>query len=116
MPVVPVRPNTVKASAPPRRVKLAAWLKPILGAAILFVAASATYLTLSHLHSSPPSAAPDMRTGSIVILAPNMHDCRHLSFDNATGAIKDQGTGQCNDANANAAARLGEVLQHFQDR
>lgn len=116
MPAVPIRPNTAKASAPPRRLNLAPWLKTILGAAILFVAASATYLTLSHLRPPPPSAGPDMRTASIVILAPNMHDCRHLSFDNATGAIKDEGTGQCNDANANAAARLGEVLHHFQDR
>ncbi len=116
MPVMPARRKAVKASAPARQLNFTPLLKTILGAGVLFVAASATYLTLSHLRPPLPSAGPDMRTGSIVILAPNMHDCRHLSFDNATGAIKDQGTGECNDANANAAARLGEVLHHFQDR
>jgi fatty acid desaturase len=111
-----IKPVLRTRGAPARKRRLVAPRRPILAGAILLAAASTTFLALTHLHPPPPSPVADMRSGSIVILSSNMHDCRHLSFDNITGAIKDQGTGECNDANANAAARLGEVLHHFQDR
>jgi hypothetical protein len=49
------------------------------------------------------SAAPDLRTGSIIILASEQHLCRHLKFDNVTGKARDEGTGGCIDP---AASRL----------
>ena len=110
------KPLVSTRGAPTGKRKLALPWRPILGGVVLAGAASAGYLSLSELHPPQPSPAPDMRSGSIVILAPNMRDCRHLSFDNATGVIKDRGTGECNDASANAAARLGEVSHHFLDR
>jgi hypothetical protein len=99
--------------APPRRRKLSSWLKSIVAGGLLLTAASGAYLTLSHLHPPPPSASPDMRTGSIIILSRDLHACRHLKFDNLTGKTKDEGTSDCNDPNANAAARLGEVSDSF---
>jgi hypothetical protein len=116
VPVVPARPIGARPSVRPQRVKLPPWLKPILGGGTLLVTASAFYLGLSHIHAPPPIAAPDMRTGSIVILAPDMRQCRHLIFNNATGAIKDEGTGECNDSSDSAAARLGQVSDSFQHR
>ena len=116
VPVVPVRPIGARPSARPRQLGLLPWLKPILGGGALLVTASAFYLGLSHLHGPPPIPTPDMRTGSIVILAPDMRQCRHLKFNNATGAIKDEGTGECNDSSDSAAARLGQVSDSFQRR
>jgi hypothetical protein len=111
-----IKPVLRTRGTPAQKGTLVVLRRPILGGALLLLTASALYLTLTRLHALPPSPMADMRTGSIVILTPNMRDCRHLSFDNTTGAIKDRGTGECNDASANAAARLGEVSQHFQDR
>jgi hypothetical protein len=116
VPVVPARPIGARPSARPQGVKLLPWLKPIFGGGALLVTASAFYLGLSHIHSPPPSATPDLRTGSIVILAPDMRQCRHLKFNNTTGAIKDEGTGECNDSSDSAAARLGQVSDSFQRR
>jgi hypothetical protein len=101
---------------PAHKRKLAVLMRPVLGGGILLAACAGAYLTLTHLHPPPPSPAPDMHSGSIVILAPDMHGCRHLSFDNSTGAIKDQGTGECNDPAASTAARLGQVSDSFQRR
>jgi hypothetical protein len=111
-----IQPVVRTRGAPTGKRKLVLPWRPILGGVVLLGAAGAAYLSLGLLHPLPPSPAPDMRSGSILILAPNMRDCRRLSFDNMTGAIKDRGTGECNDASANAAARLGEVSHHFLDR
>ena len=102
------------------RRKWAAWLKPIVAAGILLAAASGAYLTLAQLHPPPPSPTAelraDLRTGSIIILAPDLHACRHLKFDNFTGKTKDEGIGECNDASASTAARLGQVWDSFKRR
>jgi hypothetical protein len=55
-------------------------MRPILGGGILLAACAGAYLTVTHLRRPPPSPAPDMHSGSIVILAPNMHGCRHLEL------------------------------------
>jgi hypothetical protein len=99
--------------APARRRKLPSWLKPIAAGGFLLTATSGAYLTLSHLQSQSPSPAPDMRTGSIIILSRDLHACRHLKFDNTTGKTKDLGTGNCNDPSESAAARLGQVSDSF---
>jgi hypothetical protein len=104
--------------------KFAAWLKPIVAGGLLLTAGSGAYLTLTQLHPPPPNPAPDprsdlrsdLRTGSIIILAPDLHFCRHLKFDNVTGKTKDEGTGACNDPAASTAARLGEVWDSFKRR
>jgi hypothetical protein len=82
----------------------------------LLAAAGGAYFAVSHLHPPPLSPEPDMHSGSIIILAPDLRACRHLKFDNLTGKVKDQGTGECNDASASAAARLSQVSHSFQDR
>ena len=110
--------------APVQRRKFAAWLKPIAAGGFLLTAASGAYLTLMQLHPPPAKPEPDMRsdlrsdlrTGSIIILAPDLHFCRHLKFDNVTGKTRDEGTGNCNDPAASTAARLGEVSDSFKRR
>ena len=99
--------------APPHRRKSASWLRPIAAGGFLLAAASGAYLTLMQIHPPPPRPEPDMRTGSIIIVAPDLHACRHLKFDNVTGKTKDQGTGDCNDPSASTAARLGHVSDSF---
>jgi hypothetical protein len=102
--------------APAHRRKLPSWLKPIVAGGFLLTAASGAYLTLSHLHPPPPSPAPDLRTGSIIILSRDLRACRHLKFDNTTGKTRDLGTGNCNDPSEGAAARLGQVSDSFNRR
>ena len=108
---------TTRGAPPARRRKPAAsWLKPIVAGGLLLAAGSGAYLTLIQLHPPPASPAPDLRTGSIIILSRDLHLCRHLKFDNVTGKTRDEGTGDCNDPNANMAARLGEVWDSFKRR
>jgi hypothetical protein len=95
------------------RRKLAVWLKTIVAGGVLLAAVSGAYLTLTQLHPPPPSPTADLRTGSIIILAPDLHLCRHLKFDNLTGKTKDEGTGECNDPSASTAAKLGQVWDSF---
>ena len=108
--------TAVATRGPPvqQRRKFAAWLKPIVAGGLLLAAASGAYLTLTQLHP-PPSPTADLRTGSIIILAPDLHFCRHLKFDNVTGKTKDEGTGECNDPTASTAARLGQVWDSFKN-
>jgi hypothetical protein len=108
--------------APVQRRKFAAWLKPIAAGGLLLMAAIGAYLM--QLHPAPAKPEPDMRsdlrsdlrTGSIIILAPDLHFCRHLKFDNVTGKTKDEGTGACNDPAASTAAPLGQVSDSFNRR
>ena len=106
-------PSLTTRGTPAHRRKLPSWVKPIAGGGLLLAAASGFYLTLSHLHPPPPSPAPDMRTGSIIILSRDLQACRHLKFDNVTGKTKDLGTGDCNAPSEGAAARLGQVSDSF---
>jgi hypothetical protein len=89
-------------------------VKPILGVGILLVAAGGAFLIMTYLHASSPPPLPDLRSGSIILASPDPRACRHLSFDNVTGTIKDRGTGQCADDSPGAAERLGQVSDSFQ--
>jgi hypothetical protein len=120
-----VKPAVAKSGAGPQRgLKAGARVRPVLGVGILLSASLVAYVALSYLNlttislglSPPAPQVPDRRTGSIVILAPNMRECRHLTFDNTSGAIKDRGTGDCNDPSESAAARLGQVSSSFAGR
>ena len=108
--------STATRGAPAPRRKPTSWLKPIVAGGLLLVTASGAYLTLSHLHPPPPSAAPDLRTGSIIILSRDLQACRHLKFDNVTGKTRDEGTGECSDPSTSMAARLGVVSDSFKRR
>jgi hypothetical protein len=109
------------AAAAPRtapRSKLVLPITPLLGGGILLLAAGGALLALSYLHPfsfslSRPRPVADMRSGSIILASPDPRACRHLSFDNITGAIKDAGTGQCAATLPGAAERLGEVSDSF---
>jgi hypothetical protein len=108
--------NAVATQSTARRSRLALPVKPLFGGGILLLAAGGAFLAMTYLqpfsHSrARPSA--DMRSGSIILASPDPRACRHLSFDNVTGAIKDTGTGQCAATLPGAAERLGEVSDSF---
>jgi hypothetical protein len=116
-PIVPQK-SAVVAQRPARRSKLALPVKPILGGGILLLTASSAFLAMSYLHpfsrsSASPTATADRRSGSIVFLGGDPSTCHHLTFDNATGAVKDAGMGECVASLPGAAARLGEVSDSF---
>jgi hypothetical protein len=101
-----------------RRSKFVLPVKPLLGGGILFLAAGGAFFALSYLHPfslslSRPRPLPDQRSGSIVFLGRDPSACRHMTFDNATGAVKDAGMGECVASLPGAAERLGEVSDSF---
>jgi hypothetical protein len=121
----PFRPIVPKKIAPVGRPKLSRAMKPVFGGGILLVASVAAYFALSYfnlthvaLGLSPraPRLAPDMHSGSIIILSGDPRACRRLKFDNTTGAIKDEGMGPCAESGPGVAERLGQVSDSFQGR
>ncbi len=120
-PVVPTK--AVPKKGAPGRPKLSLAVKPILGGGILLVASVAAYFALSYfnlthvslgLSARAPHPAPDMHSGSIIILSGDPRACRRLKFDNVTGAIKDEGMGPCMESGPGVAERLGQVSDSFQ--
>ena len=109
-PITRIAPPIVAKTAVPKQIapvgrpKLSLAVKPILGGGILLVASVAAYFALSYfnlthvslgLSARAPHPAPDVRSGSIIILSGDPRACRRLKFDNTTGAMKDEGMGPC---------------------
>jgi hypothetical protein len=111
-----VRGIETRRGAPARGPAPAVPAKPVAGALILLAISFAAYLAVVHFKPPRPTETADMHSGSIVIPFAGYTACRHLTFDNATGSIKDEGTGRCADSSPGAAERLNQVSQSFQRR
>jgi len=88
--------------------------RPIAAGLILLAVSIAAYLAVAYFKSSPrPIETADRHAGSIIIPFADYTACRHLTFDNTTGSIKDEGPGVCADSSPGAAERLNQVSQSF---
>jgi hypothetical protein len=128
----PMVPGKKKARAAARRPNLAKQVGIVLGSGTLLAAAVGTYLVFTY-ESAPqasalaPSyaAAPPAvdRSGAIIVKAGG--GCRRMTFNNANGAITDDGPAACPEggpgasgasdalSGAAAAARFGQISAGF---
>jgi hypothetical protein len=129
----PVVPGKKKARAAARRPNLAKQVGIVLGSGTLLAAAVGAYLVFTH-DSDPqaPATAPSYaaappavdRSGAIIVKDAG-GGCRRMTFNNANGAITDDGPAACpqggpgasaaSDALSGpaAAARFGQISAGF---
>lgn len=127
----PAVPSKKKSRAPARR-KLAKQIGIVLGSGTLLAAAVGAYIVFTSADATPsPATAPSQasatapvpidRSGSIVIRS--AAGCRRMKFDNATGAITDDGATPCPEGGLSAggaaadskaqAERFGQIANGF---
>ncbi len=114
----PAVPSKKKARAPARP-KLARQIGIVLGGGTLLAAAIGTYLVYTFAGDGPSPAtaatkppalasaaapAPVDQSGSIVIKSAT--GCRKMTFDNATGAITDDGATACPEGGLRTSGEL----------
>jgi hypothetical protein len=101
----------------PRAAKLAirrqTWrLSALLtGVAVAVLSITAAYFSLPKAQQSAHAAFSG--TGSIVITSADLNDCRHLTFDNVTGSIKDVGVRKCSEESNDQRGSLSEISKGF---
>jgi len=88
-----------------------------LSAGVLFL--SGFIIAIVWLSTQPPPQtvpAPDLYAGSIVFFSGENAKCRRLTFDNITGAIKDEGKGDCSVQDVGRARVLTEIANSFRGK
>ena len=97
------------ASAEPRKKKtnrpkgltLGQQVSIVLGSGTLVAAAIGAYLVVTNVNAAPPTpnvastAVPTDHSGAIVVKNANGVGCHRMKFNNATGAITDDGAVPC---------------------
>jgi hypothetical protein len=99
-----------KKSSRPKGLTLTQQVGIVLGSGALLAATIGTYLVVTHVNApaSPltnlsSAAMPHDRSGAIVVRAADGKGCRRMKFNNATGAISDDGPASCEEADAAAS-------------
>jgi hypothetical protein len=83
----------------------------LVGAAVAVLSIAAAYFSLPKAQQSARAAFSG--TGSIVITSADYNDCRHLTFDNVTGSIKDVGVRKCSEDSNDQRGSLSEISKGF---
>jgi hypothetical protein len=81
----------------------------LIGGAVAVLCTVLAYFNRSR--AEEPSRAEF--TGSIVITSADHNNCRHLTFDNVTGSIKDAGTRKCSNESNSQKSSLSEIAKSF---
>jgi hypothetical protein len=88
-----------------------------LSAGVLLL--SGFIIAIVWLSAQPPPqtvSSPDLYAGSIVFFSGENTKCRRLTFDNITGSIKDEGTGDCSVQDAGRTRVLSEIANSFRGK
>jgi hypothetical protein len=123
-----VTPDKTK-SGRPKGLTLTQQVSLVLGSGAVFAAAIGTYLVVTHVNAPAPrsnvasAAIPRDHSGAIIVRSADGKGCRRMKFNNATGAISDDGPASCDEADAAAppaaapgaanSARFGAIANGF---
>jgi hypothetical protein len=88
-----------------------------LAAGVALLSAFIIAIVLLSTQPMPQAVSPpDFYTGSIVIFSGENAKCRRLTFDNVTGAITDEGKGDCSTRDGGRTRVLSEIANSFRGK